>query len=161
MTDWSVIVNISENSQFHIAVTAGIVCWDCLNARHGDLPYSRHTPRMRGIRYAAASRLNHWRLCNTGSSAGACHRAALCADPLADDGSGRYGFAFPRHQAPGFCQPITLDERVQGMPGACCTRDLACKIAQNSICKCTSLPSAAMLKACFRLALFSWISTAP
>jgi hypothetical protein len=39
--------------------------------------YRRHTPRMRGIQYAAAFRLNHWRLWNTGSSA--------CAD---DDGDG-------------------------------------------------------------------------
>jgi len=29
----------------------------------------RHTPRMRGIQYAAASRFNYWRLWNTGSSA--------------------------------------------------------------------------------------------
>jgi hypothetical protein len=30
---------------------------------------SRHAPRRRGIQYAAACRLNHWRLWNTGSSA--------------------------------------------------------------------------------------------
>jgi hypothetical protein len=46
---------------------------------------SRHTPRMRGIQYAAASRPDHGRLWKTASSAGACHRAALCADPVADD----------------------------------------------------------------------------
>src|ERR1700730_8370650 len=31
---------------------------------------------MRGIQYAAAFRFNCWRLLNTGSSAGACHRLA-------------------------------------------------------------------------------------
>ena len=31
--------------------------------------HRRHTPRRRGIQYAAASRFNHWRLWNTGSSA--------------------------------------------------------------------------------------------
>src|SRR6266566_89019 len=44
-----------------------------------------HTPRKRGIQYAAASRLKHKCLWNTGSPAGACHRAAQCADPVADD----------------------------------------------------------------------------
>ena len=34
-----------------------------------------HAPRRRGIQYAAAYRFNHWRLWNTGSPAGACHRA--------------------------------------------------------------------------------------
>jgi hypothetical protein len=29
---------------------------------------------------------------------------------------------------PGFCKPITLDERVQGMPGARCTRGLVCNL---------------------------------
>jgi len=32
---------------------------------------------MRGIQYAAAFRLDHGRWWNTGSSAGACHRAAI------------------------------------------------------------------------------------
>jgi hypothetical protein len=39
----------------------------------------------RTIQYAAASRFDYQRLWNTGSSAGACHRAARCADPVADD----------------------------------------------------------------------------
>ena len=46
-----------------------------------------HTPRMRGIQYAAASRFHHNCSWNTGSSAGACHRAARRADPVADDDS--------------------------------------------------------------------------
>ena len=36
---------------------------------------SRHTPRKRGIQYAAPSRFNNERLWNTGSSAGACRPA--------------------------------------------------------------------------------------
>src|SRR5665213_1045847 len=40
---------------------------------------------MRGIQYAAAYRFYRWRLWNTGSPAGACHRAARCADPVAGD----------------------------------------------------------------------------
>jgi len=39
----------------------------------------------RTIQYAAAARFILRRLWNTGSSAGACHRAARCADPVADD----------------------------------------------------------------------------
>ena len=34
-----------------------------------DRLIGRHTPRMRGIQYAAAYRFNHWRLWNTGSPA--------------------------------------------------------------------------------------------
>src|SRR5229473_636629 len=47
---------------------------------------SRHAPRMRGIQYAVAS-VGTETAAFTGSSAGACHRAALSADPLADDDS--------------------------------------------------------------------------
>jgi hypothetical protein len=50
-------------------------------------PRGRHTPRKRGIQYAAASRLYRQRLWNTGSPAGACHRAARRADPVAGDDS--------------------------------------------------------------------------
>jgi hypothetical protein len=56
---------------------------------------------MRGIQYAAALSINHRRLWDTGSPAGACHRAALCADPLAGDdrseegvGVARFRFSF-------------------------------------------------------------------
>jgi hypothetical protein len=52
-------------------------------------PYSTVMPAKAGIQYPAASRLKHCRLWNTGSSAGACHRAALCADPVADDDNGK------------------------------------------------------------------------
>jgi hypothetical protein len=41
------------------------------------------------------------------------------------------------------------------------TAGLTLRTSAQPICKCTSLPSAAMLKPCSRLALFSWISTAP
>jgi hypothetical protein len=46
---------------------------------------------MRSIQYAVAYRFHHPRPWNTGSPAGACHRAALCADPVAgDDGLCRH-----------------------------------------------------------------------
>jgi len=44
----------------------------------------RHTTRKRGIQYAAASR-SITDAPDTGSPAGACHRAARCADPVAGD----------------------------------------------------------------------------
>ena len=34
---------------------------------------------------------------------------------------------FPRRVSPGLCQPFRPIKRAQGMPGACCTRGLACK----------------------------------
>jgi hypothetical protein len=43
-----------------------------------------HSPRRRGIQYAAAFRLKR-HLWDTESPAGACHRAARCADPVAGD----------------------------------------------------------------------------
>jgi hypothetical protein len=48
-----------------------------------------HAPRRRGIQYAAAFGFYRRRLWNTGSPAGACHRAARCADPVAGDDSER------------------------------------------------------------------------
>jgi hypothetical protein len=39
----------------------------------------------RTIQYTAACRFILERLWNTGSPAGACHRAARCADPVAGD----------------------------------------------------------------------------
>src|SRR5437899_2720617 len=60
-----------------------------------------HTPRMRGIQYAAASRLKHKCLWNTGSPAGACHRAAQCADPVADDDARCKNPGKPPHVAIG------------------------------------------------------------
>ncbi|MGY2901031.1 hypothetical protein ACVWVY_000052 [Bradyrhizobium sp. URHC0002] len=70
------------------------------------------TPRRRGTQYAAASRLNHCGLWNTGSPA------------FAGDDSHRYSRGAFR---PGSCQPLRPIKRAQGMPGACCTRGLACK----------------------------------
>src|SRR3982074_418395 len=42
-------------------------------------------PAKAGIQYAAASQSEYRRLWDTGSPAGACHRAALRADPVAGD----------------------------------------------------------------------------
>src|SRR5262249_46600439 len=49
------------------------------------------TPASAGIQYAAAYPLKNDGLWNTGSPAGACHRAALRADPVAGDDSGGPG----------------------------------------------------------------------
>jgi len=69
---------------------------------------------------------------------GACHRAALCADPwLACPGRREWAqpgirvfkhtFAFPRHDAPEACVDLSpFTERAQGKPGARCTRGLVC-----------------------------------
>jgi hypothetical protein len=51
--------------------------------------------RKRGIQFAAASRFHRWRLWDTGSPAGACHRAALRADPVAGDDSWSCGAFAP------------------------------------------------------------------
>jgi hypothetical protein len=75
---------------------------------------SRHTPRMRGIQYAAASRFHHQCLWNTGSSAGACHRAALCADPVADDDGWEGRDANPHSRGamrPSFASIFTLEKQ--------------------------------------------------
>ena len=58
------------------------------------------------IQYAAASRFNHWRLWNTGSSA------------FADDDSGGHDFAFSRRVASEACWKFAQNQRAQGMPGA-------------------------------------------
>jgi hypothetical protein len=51
------------------------------------------TPAQAGIQYSVRPELDLSRA-DTGSSAGACHRAALSADPVADDdGAGRITFA--------------------------------------------------------------------
>ena len=46
-------------------------------------PIAAVMPAQAGIQYSV--RVRYERPASTGSSAGACHRAALCADPLADD----------------------------------------------------------------------------
>jgi hypothetical protein len=55
---------------------------------HCAAPPTVVIPAKAGIQYAAASRFKCRRLWNTGSPAGACHRAARCADPVAGDDSG-------------------------------------------------------------------------
>ena len=37
-------------------------------------------------------------------------------------------FAFSRRKAPEVCMNLVPPEREQGMPGACCTRDLVCNV---------------------------------
>ena len=45
----------------------------------------------------------------------------------------RYDSAFPRRDAPEFCMnPSAQKQRAQGMPGARCTRSLACEIKQST-----------------------------
>jgi hypothetical protein len=50
----------------------------CARLVHGAASKSRHTPRMRGIQYAAASRFHDQRLWNTGSSAFADDDSRVC-----------------------------------------------------------------------------------
>jgi hypothetical protein len=94
---------------------------------------------MRGIQYAAALRFNHQRLWNTGSSAGACHRAAPRADPVADDDGRdsifkhhhcRHSFAISPRNSREFFRKLAAPEiqRAQGMPGARRARSLACNV---------------------------------
>jgi hypothetical protein len=42
--------------------------------------------------------------------------------------TGNHGFAFSRHDVPEACMNLVPPEREQGMPGACCTRGLVCKM---------------------------------
>jgi hypothetical protein len=84
-----------------------------------------HTPRMRGIQYAAASRFHRWRLWNTGSPA------------CAGDDDGGCGADMPLQprdaKRPKSCTNIVPREtRAQGTPGARCTRGLVCKTAQKN-----------------------------
>jgi hypothetical protein len=44
-----------------------------------------------------------------------------------------YDSAFPQRDAPEFCMnPSAQKQRAQGMPGARCTRSLACEIKQST-----------------------------
>ena len=58
---------------------------------------------MRGIQYAAAPRFHHRRLWDTGSPAGACHRAAIRPTRWRVTTT-ECGFAFSRRNAPELCQ---------------------------------------------------------
>jgi hypothetical protein len=77
----------------------------------------------RTIQYAAASRFHRWRLWNTGSPAGACHRARIRATrwrvmtgwDATSRSRGLIGPRFARNFHPS-------DQRAQGMPGARCAR---------------------------------------
>ena len=76
---------------------------------------------------------------STGSSAGACHRAALCADPLADDDGrdsnfkqrviGKHSFAISRATSPEVCQKFPCPQirgrreyRVRAAPAVSCAK---------------------------------------
>jgi len=60
---------------------------------------------------------------------GACHRAALRADPVARNDVDKHESTFPRRVRPKFCTNEPLEsQREQGMPGARCTRGLVCKM---------------------------------
>jgi tRNA A58 N-methylase Trm61 len=58
---------------------------------------------MRVIQYTAASRFNHLRLWNTGSRAGACHRAAIRPTRWRVTTT-EYVISFSRRNAPELCQ---------------------------------------------------------
>jgi hypothetical protein len=86
---------------------------------------------MRGVQYAAAYRCNRWRLWNTGSSAGACHRARRRRDPVADDDSWCVQDTVSRSRGairPGLAGNFRPEiSRACGMPGARCTRSPVCE----------------------------------
>ena len=90
-------------------------------------PHNAVIPAKAGIQYAAASRFYYWRLWNTGSPAGACHRAAIrptrwrVTTPDVDPRS--RGALRPRFA--GNSSP-SRKQRAQGMPDARCTRGLMC-----------------------------------
>src|SRR5260221_7751203 len=108
------------------------------------LAYGRHTPRMRGIQYAAASRLNHWRLWNTGSSAfadddsgecshtaspsrGRCPSYAAIVRAPESEGAGNAGCALhPRSRVQKLCEETHTSIQVQrkhsGIPRAMALR---------------------------------------
>ena len=96
--------------------------WDLVDSPQrwlssGARPHTSVIPAYAGIQYAAAHRLIHWRLWNTGSPA------------CAGDGSRRMthlhdlAARFARGLPPNFSPSR---QRAQGMPGARCTRGLAC-----------------------------------
>src|SRR5450631_1221129 len=69
---------------------------------------------------------------------GACHRAALRADPLAsprNDGvcsNSKHDFAISRRDAPEVCMNLPPPLRAWGMPGARCTRGLVCNCSDRT-----------------------------
>jgi hypothetical protein len=101
--------------------------------KDGDAAHGRRPPRMRGIQYAAASRLDHCCLWNTGSPAGACHRARIRATRWRVTTT-EYAFEISRRNSPEVCWRTSrpLVQRAQGRPGARCTRGLACNCAQKT-----------------------------
>ena len=72
-------------------------------------------------------------LWNTGSPAGACHRAAIRPTRWRVTTS-EYGFAFSRRVSPEVCIFVCppRNQRAQGRPGARCTRGLVCNSAQKT-----------------------------
>jgi hypothetical protein len=108
-------------------------------------PKARHTPQMRGIQHAAAyprhcerreairlavQRKNGWLVRRMGGAKRYPSRPRVsdgfrCALPILR----RYDFAFSRHTAPEVCSNSPPRKwRVQGMPGARCTRGLVCNV---------------------------------
>jgi hypothetical protein len=87
----------------------------------------------RAIQYAAASRLDHKRLWNTGSPAfaGDDNRVWRSSNAPRNDGV-RYDSAFSRRAAPEFCTVLPSTMRAQGMPDARCTRSLACESVEST-----------------------------
>jgi hypothetical protein len=97
----------------------------------------RHTPRMRGIQYAAASRFYRWRLWNTGSPGIGERKRRRPSDGYAGRRRLRvssHTFAISRHAMPEGCSefPALFDQRARGMPGARCARGLVCKRQQKN-----------------------------
>src|ERR1700722_7093010 len=136
--------------------------------RHRVSPFGEPDDRLRrGIQYAAAARFCHQCLWNTGSPAGACHRAALCADPLAGDDSLIAEDTHPpsRDAMRPSCAIISALEklRAQGKPGARCTRSRAwsvvnTRVSHHRYAGTPGLPCAMVLTASFALSLVTGLS---
>src|SRR5260370_1409657 len=105
-------------------------------------------PAHAGIQYAAASRLHRWRLWNTGSPAGACHRAAIrptrwramtteSATLALIEHDGKTHLRDPAAQLPGFCLFLSprhrgsRECRVRAAPAVSCAK--LCKETHTSI----------------------------
>src|SRR6266478_6517403 len=66
---------------------------------------------------------------------------ATTAKPLRGDDRLRYDSAFPRRDASEFCKNRSpRNQRAQGMPGAQCTRSLACEIKKHTSVVTTVTP---------------------
>ena len=107
---------------------------------------NRHTPRKRGIQYAAAFRLNHWRLGLLDRPRSRTMTSEDAARPLRNqvlptqfsnsttNSNSKRNFAPRGAMRPRVCQKLCrpLNRGRAGMPGAQCTRSLVCESGRKN-----------------------------